>query len=231
MRLTMKRLAQVVIGLTTGMGLGLALAGCAGTAPGPTVEPSGAGTVPVAAGTVPAADQPLSAGTVPAAEQPLAPEVNPPGDIPDEQAFVQYTAVPGGYALEAPEGWARTTSGSDVRFEDKLDGEAVAISDATSAPTAATVRLNEVAKLQQSDRAVRDVAVEFVKLPSGPAVLIKYTSNSDPSPVSGKQVRLENNRYLLYKDGRLATLTLWAPSGADNVDQWQRIAGSFRWSR
>jgi len=47
--------------------------------------------------------------------------------------------------------------------------------------------------------------------------------------VTNKQVRLENNRYLFFHNGQLATLTLSAPVGADNVDQWARIAGSFKW--
>jgi hypothetical protein len=76
---------------------------------------------------------------------------------------------------------------------------------------------------------VRDVKVSDVQLPSGHAVLIVYTSNSDPNPVTGKQVRIENNSYLYFKNGTLATLTLWAPVGADNVDQWARISRSFKW--
>ena len=47
--------------------------------------------------------------------------------------------------------------------------------------------------------------------------------------MTNKQVRLENNRYLFFHTGQLATLTLSAPVGADNVDQWARIAGSFKW--
>jgi len=68
-----------------------------------------------------------------------------------------------------------------------------------------------------------------VQLHGKPAVLMVYTSNSDPDPVTGKQVRLENNAYLFFKNGKLATLRLWAPLGADNVDQWKLISRSFRW--
>jgi hypothetical protein len=68
-----------------------------------------------------------------------------------------------------------------------------------------------------------------VALPGGKAVLIKYTSNSQPNAVTNKQVRLENEAYVFFKNGKTATLTLWAPQGADNVDQWQRMAKSFRW--
>jgi hypothetical protein len=41
---------------------------------------------------------------------------------------------------------------------------------------------------------------------------------------------LENNRYLFYRAGHEAALTLSAPAGADNADQWQVMAKSFRWN-
>ena len=68
-----------------------------------------------------------------------------------------------------------------------------------------------------------------VTLPGGNAILVDYTSNSEPDAVTGKQVRLENNAFIFYNNGKLATLTLWAPVGADNVDQWKRMSESFRW--
>ena len=51
-------------------------------------------------------------------------------------------------------------------------------------------------------------------LPAGPAVLIVYTSNSDPNAATDKQIRLENNRYLFYRTGHEAALTFSAPAGA-----------------
>ena len=67
-------------------------------------------------------------------------------------------------------------------------------------------------------------------MPHGKAVVyVAYTSNSDPDPVTGKKVRLDNVTYYYYHQGTLAALTLWAPSGADNADQWKRISESFRW--
>ena len=128
-----------------------------------------------------------------------------------------------------PEGWARTDNGGDVRFVNKLDGVQVVVTSASAAPTAASAQAAQVADLQHSGRAVQVTKVQDVQLPAGSAVMVAYTSNSDPDPVTNKQVRLENNAYLFYKDGKLATLTLWAPLGADNVDQWQLMARSFRW--
>ncbi|MDB5556507.1 MAG: putative lipoprotein, partial [Rhizobium sp.] len=73
-------------------------------------------------------------------------------------------------------------------------------------------------------------AVKAVKLPSGSAIRIVYTSNSEPNAVTTKQVRLENERYLYFKDGKLVSLELYAPKGADNVDQWQLMSRSFKWN-
>jgi hypothetical protein len=47
--------------------------------------------------------------------------------------------------------------------------------------------------------------------------------------VTNKAIRLENERYFFWKGGKLATLTLSAPYGADNADQWLLMAKSFRW--
>jgi hypothetical protein len=72
-------------------------------------------------------------------------------------------------------------------------------------------------------------SVKDVSLPSGPAVVINYASNSDPNPVTNRQVRLENQSFLYFKNGKEAVVTLWAPKGADNVDQWNRMSKSFQW--
>lgn len=167
-----------------------------------------------------------SGGT--AVEQPVAPEKNPPGDIPDSQVFVRYVS-PSGYELETPEGWARSLEGSDVTFRNKLDGVKVALTSEAAPPSVKSVRDNQAQLLKKSGRAVQIRCVQETQLPGGKAVLLVYDANSDPDPVTGKRVRLEENGYLFYKNGKLATLTLWAPLGADNVDQWKRIAGSFRW--
>ena len=68
-----------------------------------------------------------------------------------------------------------------------------------------------------------------MNLPTGKAVLIRYTSNSDANAVTNNRVRLENEAILFFNNGKEATLTLSAPQGADNVDQWNRMSKSFRW--
>lgn len=163
-------------------------------------------------------------------EAPLAPEQNPVGDIPDTQAFVSYQASAGGYTLDVPEGWARTTTGTDVRFISKFNGVSVAITPAQAAPTAATARDTVLAALATQGRAVTIGDVSDVTLPAGSAVRAVVTENSAPDPVTNKHLRIEENVYLLYHNGSLATMTLWAPQGADNVDQWKRMSESFRWN-
>ncbi|HEY6409074.1 MAG TPA: hypothetical protein VIY29_16555 [Ktedonobacteraceae bacterium] len=197
------------------------LVGCGGTT-STTSSPSTVATQTSPAGKV----TPLST------EQPVAPISSSQAsssDIPDTQTFVTFISATGHYLLNTPEGWARTTNNTDISYVFSLDIMQVKIMKSASVVTADSVRANQAVTLQQTGRAIRDVKVSAVQLPSGPAVLISYTSNSDPNAVTGKQVRLENNSYLYYKNGMLATLTLSAPVGADNVDQWARISRSFKW--
>ncbi|AYG70229.1 hypothetical protein CCGE531_26750 (plasmid) [Rhizobium sp. CCGE531] len=164
-----------------------------------------------------------------ATENAVPAEKNPPGDIPDTQVFIDY-ASPQGFTMKVPEGWARSDRADGASFVDKLDGVIVSVSKANAAPTMESVGANEVANLKAAERAVTVTSVKAVKLPAGPAIRIVYTSNSQPNAVTNKQVRLENERYLYFKDGKLVTLELYAPKGADNVDQWELMSKSFRWN-
>jgi hypothetical protein len=164
-----------------------------------------------------------------AGEKPVAPEKNPPGDIPDSQVFVIYASCQGGYEVEVPEGWARTTRGMDVTFQEKLDGLSVKVTNAAGPPDVESIRKNQGELLKETGRAVQIKDIKNIGFSNGPAVLMVYESNSEPDPVVNKQVRLENSSYFFYRNGKLAELRLWAPLGADNVDQWNRISDSFRW--
>lgn len=166
---------------------------------------------------------------VPSARQaPIAPLKNPPGDIADTQTFVEYHS-PLGFSIKAPEGWSRREQPGGVAFTDKYGSVTVEVSDASSAPTVATAKQAQAAALEALPNAVAVSKVVLTTLPSGPATLIAYASNSAPNAVTGKAIRLESEQYLFWSNGKLATLTLSAPFGADNVDQWQLMAKSFRW--
>src|ERR1700682_6790355 len=62
-------------------------------------------------------------------ETAVAPEVNPPGDIPDSQAFVTFKNSTGGYPLESPDGWSQRAAppeySADVTFVHNYDGVSV----------------------------------------------------------------------------------------------------------
>jgi hypothetical protein len=137
-----------------------------------------------------------------AGEQALKPERNPPGDIPDNQVFIDYIS-PLGFSLKVPEGWARRDLPDGVSFADKYGRVTVTQTVAPKMPSVEEVKQTLVPDLENDSRAVKVAAVKPVKLPAGPAILISYGSNSDPNPVTNKAIRLENDRYYLWKEGKL----------------------------
>jgi len=187
--------------------LGATLAGCSGgssPAPSPTSSGSSKGNV-----------------------APVPVESNPPGDIPDNLAFVKYTNSAGGYSFTHPEGWARTGTGSSVRFTDKLNGVAVDSLRASTAPTVAEAKANDVARLKGSVPAFALVRVEKSNLPGGPGVHIVFRRNSDPDPVTGRVYRDEVEEYIAFASGRVVRMDLYGPVGADNVDAYRTMSQSL----
>ena len=162
------------------------------------------------------------------AETAVAPQENPPGDIPDSQVFITYTSD-AHYHLKVPEGWARSVSGTDVAFADKLDTVGVTLGKGPGKPDVAWARKTYAPAMEAKGRALKISDLTLVKLPGGEAVEIAYSANSEPNAVTGKQVRLEAKRYLFFRGGMVAALDLTAPYGADNVDQWQLMSRSFGW--
>ena len=171
---------------------------------------------------------PLAAGyAASAAEAPVAAEKNPPGDIPDSQVFIDYTS-PAGFSIKVPEGWSRTERAGGALFADKYDLLDISAASAAQALTVAGVETTEAKALQSTGRAVKIAAVKSVQLVGGAAVVIQYSANSEPNAVTNKQIRLERARYFIFKNGKLVTLDMAAPLGADNVDQWALRSKSVR---
>lgn len=147
------------------------------------------------------------------------------GDIPDNQVFLAYRNAAGAYAIKYPEGWARSGRGNSVTFRDKNNIVRIVVGSG-SAPTPARVA-REVATLRGAH--VRG-APRTLQLPSGAAVEITYTTETAPSPVTGKRVTLTVDRYYIAgSGGRRAVLDLGTPVGVDNVDAFRLMAQSFRW--
>ncbi len=167
-----------------------------------------------------------SAGPSPAP----ATETNPAGDIPDTQAFVDYTPTEGGYTVQVPEGWARTgTAGTATLFSDKYNSIRI---DAAAAPTAPTVVSGqaELITIGSAATGFTPGKVTTEQRKAGQAVLITYQADSAPSSVTGKVISQDVQRYEFWNKGKTVTLTLSAPVGSDNVDPWRTVTDSFRWS-
>ncbi|MEP6759861.1 MAG: hypothetical protein ABJA93_00660 [Sporichthyaceae bacterium] len=211
-----------VLATTAAVAILALLAACGGG--GSTASPSKTTSTPRSSGTPSSVSQSPTVSKV----APVPVESNPPGDIPDNLAFVRYTNAAGHYTFTHPEGWARTVNGVQVRFTDKLNGVTVESAPAPAARTVASAKANDVPRLRQSVPAFQLRNVTEVSVPGGTGVQIVFRRNSDPDPVTGKVFRDEVEEYLLYKNGRLVRMDLYGPVGADNVDAYRTMSGSLR---
>lgn len=217
-----RQLPLLAVSLAALAGL-TACSGSSAAPPSPTPNHA-ASPSPVAPPTAPASHSPkTSTATV----APVPVESNPPGDIPDNLAFVPYRNKSGGYSFKHPEGWAQTGSGTQVTFTDKLNGVTVDSLKATKAPTVASARSTEISRLQRSVPAFELRNISPVSIPAGRGVEIVYRRNSSPDPVTGKVYRDEVNEYLVFTSGRLVRMDLFGPVGADNVDAYRTMSQSL----
>jgi len=153
--------------------------------------------------------------------QPVNPngaEVSPPGDIPDNQAFVAYSPPGGGYSVKVPEGWGRTRTGGAVTFTDKLNSIRM-----ESRPASGPLSL-AAAKRQGPGTVTR------VKRSAGTAIRFVYTAAGEPDAVTGKRRTNTVERYVFFHRGQDVVLTLMGPQGADNVDPWKLVTDSLRFT-
>jgi hypothetical protein len=180
-------------------------------------------------GPTPAPSTPRSAShSAVAPASPVPVESNPPGDIPDNLAFVPYTDKTGGYTFTHPEGWAVTRSGSGVQFTDKLNGVNVESLAASKPRTVRSAKAADVPRLKASVPAFELRGVNAISLPGGSGVRIVFRRNSDSNAVTGKIYRDEVEEFLVFKSGRLVRMDLYGPVGADNVDAYRVMSRSLR---
>lgn len=204
------------------------------TSASPTADASSTASsraAPSSSGSMSASAAPSSPGSTSASAAPsVAPvpvEKNPPGDIPDNLAFVKYSNKPGGYSFTHPEGWAQTGTGTRVRFTDKLNGVIVDSVKAGAAPTVASARSRLIPQIRASVPAFELRDVSAVTLPAGSGVHIVFRRNSVPDQVTGKVFRDEVEEYAVYGAGRLVRMDLYGPVGADNVDAYRTMSQSL----
>src|SRR3954449_570177 len=137
----------------------LAAAGCGGTSPSSSAPGAGGG------------------------------EVNPAGDIPDNQAYVAYTPPGGGYSVKVPEGWSRTRSGNAVTFTDKLNFIRMESLSARRAPTVASARRTLLPALARSVKGFTPDSVTVVLRRAGRAVRITYLADAPANAVTSRTNR------------------------------------------
>ncbi|MFI0966591.1 hypothetical protein ACH4S8_35190 [Streptomyces sp. NPDC021080] len=159
-------------------------------------------------------------------------ESNPPGDIPDNQAYVAYRPTSGsfsGFTVKVPEGWARTVQGDTTTFTDKLNTITITSVPASAAPTTGSVSATVVPKLRAQTPKFAAPKVSEVTRHAGHVVLLTYRGDSAKDPVTGKVVRDAFERYAYYRSGHGVNLTLSGPVNADNVDPWRIVSDSVTW--
>jgi hypothetical protein len=164
------------------------------------------------------------------AANPNAPEQSPPGDIPDNQAFVRYSPSGASFSVKVPEGWARSSSAGSVTFTDKLNRITMEQASAPAPPTLRSERQTELPKLAKSVKGFQAGTVTTVARPAGPAIRITYLAEAPPNSVTGKAGKDAVERYVFFHNGKDLVLTLSGPKGADNVDPWKIVTDSVRWS-
>lgn len=149
------------------------------------------------------------------------------GDIPDTQAFVTYSS-PSGYQIDVPEGWSRSARGNAVAFTDKYDGERIEVRADAGGPSHAS-QARALDWIRNVAHAVRDLHARSQTLSGQQVLRVDFTSDSMLNTVTGRSIRLDDSAFFFVRGNKQAMLLLWAPVGSDNVDQWKRIATSFRW--
>ena len=201
-----------------GVGLTALLAGCGALPATPMPNQPTVGT---------SGSAPSSAASASAA--PAKTESNPPGDIPDNQVYVPFTAPNGRVSVKVPEGWARSTTGTVTQFTDKLNRIEIAPSTSGSAPTVASVTSTDVPNLKSSVPNFKFSKITTDRRAGSTVVVVRYEGDSPQDPVTGKVVRDAFERYVYYHGGHRLDLTLSGPTNADNVDPWRIVSDSVRW--
>ncbi|MBV9872815.1 MAG: hypothetical protein JO214_19540 [Frankiaceae bacterium] len=200
---------------------GFALGACSSSGSNPAAGP---GTSPNPRPSTPSSSSPHRVRS----QAPVPAENNPPGDIPDNLAFVAYRDRGGRFRFTHPEGWAQRRQSGGVVFTDKLNGVQVTAGTQSTPPSPATARQQDVPALQRTQPAFQLRSISAVSEPAGRGVLIVYRRNSAPDPVTGRRYRDEVQRYELVSGGHSVVMELFGPVGADNVDAYRTMISSLR---
>ena len=174
----------------------------------------------------PVSGSPVSGSKATAASP--APEAAVAGDIPDAQAFVAY-ASSDGYSIKVPEGWARSTDGAATVFTEKFNTIRIETTPAPTAPTVDSVK-TDLVPVAASSKGYTAGKITAVSRKAGPVITATYTQDSAPNAVTSKAIRLDVERYVFWRGGKAAVVTLSSAAGSDNVDPWMMVTDGFSWT-
>jgi hypothetical protein len=150
------------------------------------------------------------------------------GDIPDNQNFLTFQNRPAGYSIKYPEGWARSGSGTNVSFQDKSNTVTIAVQPGSQPTTASVTR--DLKQQASTDPCLSPGTPQTVTVGPNQAIKVTYTTQGAKSPVTGQRPKVMVDRYVFFKNGKVAVVDLSNPVGVDNVDAYRMISESFRWS-
>lgn len=230
---------RLALGTTGAVLVIAALTGCSGsnTSAAPHTGPGASRSVGSGSGGATTKPRSTASQSAPGGSQasttpqsaPPATEFRPPGDIPDNQVYVDYTVPGSAVHLKVPEGWARSSSHQTTTFTDHYNSIAVTVQKASQPPTVAATEQTVVPHLRSTVSKFAPGTVTTVQRQGGSAVLTTYQLDSAPSTVTGKVVRDAVERYAFWHQGQEAILTLTGPKTADNVDPWKLVSDSVQW--
>ncbi|MCU1448900.1 MAG: lipoprotein, partial [Acidimicrobiales bacterium] len=115
-------------------------------------------------------------------------DVAPPGDIPDNQAYVAFVSPTGHYTIKVPEGWARADQGVATVFTDKLNTIRIETRATPAPPSVTSVEAQDVPALKAQSQCFEGGATTTTARTAGTAILVKYRTDAPADPVTGKVV-------------------------------------------
>jgi hypothetical protein len=191
----------------------LALAGCSSS------SSSTSGSAPASTTTTAGGS---SAGYVPAT-----------GTADTGELFPTYTNRQAGYSLVYPGGWRVSEKGTDVRIARFGNSITVVVRPRTTLPSPKGYQAQLEALLAKHDpkllsRIDQPAGLFAVGKDKATKAVIEQVRPTGAPPAPDET--LVTYRYLFWKNGQLALLSLSSVKGIDNGAAFDLIAGSFRWN-
>lgn len=114
-----------------------------------TAPPTSSGTTPSHPAQTRTTPTPRPPSSSPPSHAP-ATEFHPPGDIPDNQVFVDYRVPDSTVHIKVPEGWARSSAGAKTTFTSSFNSISIQVAKQQEPPTVASAVRVDVPQIKSS---------------------------------------------------------------------------------